>query len=765
MANKQCLFNKLWLDSEVFPEFSGWLDLVIGDATSAYCKVCLKSFKLSNMGKQSIVSHAKGPTHVKNFKIKTSQPTISFFTKKHASAPSPLEDVHPAPSSASTSATTKDLIVPGTSQTSLKTFSVNEDDVTSAEAIWALQVVIGKMSLNSCDETSLVFKKMFPDSKIAQSFSMGKTKASYVINHGLAPYFQDVLQNYIKGCSDYVVCFDESLNKFVQRGQMDLCIRFWDVNFQKVSTRYWNSVFLGRATADHLLDGFIQGLSLPLGNILQVSMDGPNVNLSFMKKLESHLQVLNPEGKFLLDIGVCSLHTVNGAMKTAISKSDWDLFNFFRSLYSLFKDSPARRAKYTELTNSTNFPFKFTSVRWLENGRCVDQALKVYDHVEKFLKEFSEKDNKNLQILKEAMKNPLLKAKLSAFRSLLADVGPFLRRFQSQKPMIPFLFTSLEELMKNLMMRFVKSEKIIEASTFQRLINLDLQDSTNLVSIEKVDVGFAAKVLMKKAQCSEKEKLLFKNEFKNLLITMVEKLRQKSPLKSHLARGLTAFDPNLILLKPSLAIKRIDTVLEHLHTHRRICDKTAEKAKKQFSLLTEESKNSAEINKQMNDFVSERNDAMGLDELYYKILGEVKKYEDLWSVMKLCFILSHGNASVESGFSVNKHLLVENLLEESLVSQRIICDSIQHLGGLGNVNINRNMLTSVRSSRRRYQLYLEKKKDMQSQEEKKRVEKRKIEFELKELEEKRQKLKIEREKEDVEIEEKKRLLDNEKRKN
>lgn len=745
MANKKCLFNKLWLDSKVFPEFSGWLDLVVSDANSAYCQVCLKSFKLSNMGKQAIVSHAKGPTHVKNMRAKASQPAISFFT-----TPSPLKDVQPTPS---TSATKELLVVPGTSQTSLKSFSVNEDDVTSAEAIWALHVITGKMSLNSCDETSAAFKNMFPDSKIARSFSMGKTKASYVINHGLAPYFQEMLQNNMKQCSDYVVCFDESLNKFVQRGQMDLCVRFWEVNLQKVSTRYWNSVFLGRATADHLLDGFIQGLSLPLGNILQISMDGPNVNLSFMKKLESHLQVLNPEGKSLLDIGICSLHTVNGALKTGISKTGWELFHFFRSLYSLFKDSPARRAKYSDITTSTSFPFKFTAVRWLENGRCVDQALKIFDHVDKFVKEYNEKDNKNLQYLREAMKNPFFKAKLSAFRSILSDVEPFLRRFQSQKPMVPYLFTSLEQLMKNLMMRFVKYEKIAEASTTQKLMNLDLQDSANLVSVEKVDVGYAAESLMKQIKCSEKEKLVFKNEFKNLLTTMIEKLREKSPLKSHLARGLTALDPKMIMLKPSLAIKRIDVVLENLHSHRRICDKSAEKAKRQFSLLTEEA----------NDFISKTSDDMGLDEFYYGLLGEDKKYEDLWSVMKLCFILSHGNASVESGFSVNKHLLVENLLEESLVSQRVICDSIKHLGGLRNVTINRSMLTSVRSSRRRYQSYLEKKKEMQSEEEKKKIEKRKIELQLKELEEKRKKLKLEREMEDVEIGEKKKLLENMKR--
>lgn len=58
MTNKQWLFNNLWSDSEVFPECIGWLDFVIVDATSANCKVCLKSFKLSNIGKQSIVSYA-----------------------------------------------------------------------------------------------------------------------------------------------------------------------------------------------------------------------------------------------------------------------------------------------------------------------------------------------------------------------------------------------------------------------------------------------------------------------------------------------------------------------------------------------------------------------------------------------------------------------------------------------------------------------------------------------------------------------------------
>lgn len=50
--------------------------------------------------------------------------------------------------------------------------------------------------------------------------------------------------------------------------------------------------------------------------------------------------------------------------------------------------------------------------------------------------------------------------------------------------------------------------------------------------------------------------------------------------------------------------------------------------------------------------------------------------------------LSHGNASVESGFSVNEDLLVENLQESSLINQRIVYDAIKFHDGPSNVKID-----------------------------------------------------------------------------
>ncbi len=50
-----------------------------------------------------------------------------------------------------------------------------------------------------------------------------------------------------------------------------------------------------------------------------------------------------------------------------------------------------------------------------------------------------------------------------------------------------------------------------------------------------------------------------------------------------------------------------------------------------------------------------------LDTLYAENLGHREEYAALWEIFKKILIMSHGNAAVESGFSVNKDILVENL--------------------------------------------------------------------------------------------------------
>ena len=40
-----------------------------------------------------------------------------------------------------------------------------------------------------------LFQEMFPDSQVAQEFSLSSAKVSYMINHGLAPYLKAEILN------------------------------------------------------------------------------------------------------------------------------------------------------------------------------------------------------------------------------------------------------------------------------------------------------------------------------------------------------------------------------------------------------------------------------------------------------------------------------------------------------------------------------------------------------------------------------------------
>ena len=138
--------------------------------------------------------------------------------------------------------------------------------------------------------------------------------------HGLAPYFKETLEHDIQKCPAYVVCFDEALNKISRRGQLDIVIRYWSTDANQVATRYFNSVFLGYATAVDLKRHFIAGLSgLALNKLIQVSMDGPSINWKFFEAMRDSVDAADPR---LLELGSYGLHISHGAFETGHKLAD-----------------------------------------------------------------------------------------------------------------------------------------------------------------------------------------------------------------------------------------------------------------------------------------------------------------------------------------------------------------------------------------------------------------------------------------------------------
>ena len=161
----------------------------------------------------------------------------------------------------------------------------------------------------------------------------------------------------------------------------------------------------------------------------------------------------------------------------------------------------------------------------------------------------------------------------------------------------------------------------------------------------------------------------------------------------------------------------------------------ADEAKKEyFKFIT------AIQNEHKNAFLTFYENNGRLDLFFCDFMHCNTKFRKCWDVLKLVFTLSHGQAAVEKEFSVNKVLLVENLQQLSLVSQRTASDYLTDLGkSIIKVPLTNTLLKSCQLAQLRCTTALEMNKNEAHAQEKDRKRKLKIE-EIAEVKEKKRTL-------------------------
>ena len=165
-----------------------------------------KTIELSNMGTFTLKSHLRHKKH-KDLIESKKKTSGSFFERKK---PVSSSDKHNA------------------SDMNDIDSHVAKESVIKAEIIWVLKNIMSGFLLRSCDGISDCFKKMFPDSKSVNKFSLARTKCSYVIAYGIAPCFASLLLEVIKHNDNFSISFDEPLNSVTANKQMDIVITFLD---------------------------------------------------------------------------------------------------------------------------------------------------------------------------------------------------------------------------------------------------------------------------------------------------------------------------------------------------------------------------------------------------------------------------------------------------------------------------------------------------------------------------------------------------------
>lgn len=139
------------------------------------------------------------------------------------------------------------------------------------------------------------------------------------------------------------------------------------------------------------------------------------------------------------------------------------------------------------------FPLKLCAIRWVENSRVLERAIKVLPSLKLYAEgvEKSPPSSKNFGKLLNALKDDLLLAKLHFMQSIAAQLETFLIEYQSEKPLLPFLYADLCDLLKSIASRFLKPE-VVAVKSLRDLLLIEICDE-NLLTAKKVDIGFGAK--------------------------------------------------------------------------------------------------------------------------------------------------------------------------------------------------------------------------------------------------------------------------------
>ena len=251
-----------------------------------------------------------------------------------------------------------------------------------------------------------------------------------------------------------------------------------------------------------------------------------------------------------------------------------------------------------------------------------------------------------------------------------------------------------------------------------------------------MDIGFLTEKAVKDSVgVSEKQVLEFRLQCKTFLIELLQKLLTKCPASYSLVRNLSALNPREMASNVDHCISRFKKVVTQLVSVRRIKESDCDAIIQEYTSFLDNIPAFGSEKFSNFNFSTDR-----LDELFSTYMN-THPYQKLFKVVQLLLVLSHGQASVERGFSVNKELEVENLANQSLVAQRLVCDHINAVGGIFNVSITQPLLTSCSAARKRYERYLEQQRQKNKSEEGSRKRKSLL-IEIEELKEKKRRTSV-----------------------
>ena len=153
----------------------------------------------------------------------------------------------------------------------------------------------------------------------------------------------------------------------------------------------------------------------------------------------------------------------------------------------------------------------------------------------------------SFKILADAVLDPMFIVKAQTFISIAELVEPYLAKFQSDAPMVPYLCEELTALLISILERFVKKDVVETLKCPAQIVKLNIEDASLYRETRGVQVGFLAKQellnLKGKGSVSDAKIYGFKSDARKFMVAICKKMLDKCPLKYSLIQNLQWLSP------------------------------------------------------------------------------------------------------------------------------------------------------------------------------------------------------------------------------
>ena len=135
--------------------------------------------------------------------------------------------------------------------------------------------------------------------------------------------------------------------------------------------------------------------------------------------------------------------------------------------------------------------------RWVEDKQVAERLLEIWPNILKInsfwqkLLELKKPNSKSFLNLQSASNDLFIPAKLSFFSFVAGILQPFLVKYQTDDPMVPYLYNDVFNISKKIMNLIVKPDIMIKCISDAELKNVNLSSKDNFMKPKNMNVCFS----------------------------------------------------------------------------------------------------------------------------------------------------------------------------------------------------------------------------------------------------------------------------------